>query len=66
MKNTLLQIIGFALMVLGIQGVVRLLANEDAGLLSWLNVDASLLIAINVIIGGGGISLLSWTQKKAK
>jgi hypothetical protein len=66
MKNTALQILGFALMVVGIQGVIRLLANDDAGLLGWLHADTSLLIAINVVIAAGGISLLSWAQKKSK
>ena len=65
MKNTALQILGFALMVIGVQGVIRLLANEDAGLLSWLIVDISLLVAVNVVIAVSGIYLLSWAQKKS-
>ena len=66
MKNTFLQVLGFALMVLGIQGLIRLLVNEDAGLLGWLDADTSLLIAINVVIGLAGVYLLTWAQKTAK
>jgi hypothetical protein len=66
MKKVTLQIVGFALMALGIQGVIRLLSNEDTGLLAWLHVDTSLLLAINVIIACSGIYLLAWAQKKAK
>ncbi len=66
MKNTLFQVLGFALMVLGLQGVIRLLANGDEGLLAWLDTDVSLLIAINVVIAVGGIGLLAWAQKRSK
>ena len=50
-------------MVLGVQGVIRLLASEDAGLLAWLNADTSLLIAINVIVGLSGIYLCLGLKK---
>lgn len=52
-------------MVLGIQGAIVLIANDNAGLLSWLNADTSLLIAIYVILAASGTYLLSWAQKKA-
>ena len=58
MKNITLQVIGFALMLLGIQGAIRLAANNDAGLLSWLHADTSLLIGINVVFACAGIYLI--------
>jgi len=53
-------------MVIGIQGAIRLLANNDTGLLAWLHVDTSLLIAINVVLASAGVCLLTWVQKRAK
>lgn len=66
MKNTLLQIATFAIMVLGIQGFIRVLANGDAGLLAWMTTDISLLIAMNVVIALAGGYWFVWAQKKAR
>jgi hypothetical protein len=64
--NTLLQILFFAIMVLGIQGAIRVLANGDPGLLAWLTTDISLLIAINVVIALAGGYAFIRVQKKAR
>lgn len=67
MKNAFLQILGFVLMVLGLQGLIRLLVDENAaGLLGWIEADVSLLIAINVVIAIAGMSLLTWAQRQSK
>jgi len=65
-KNTILQILGFALMVLGIQGAIVLASNDNAGLLSWMNLDTSLAMAAYIVIALGGMYLLSWAQKQSK
>lgn len=64
--SILLQILFFAIMVLGIQGFIRVLANGDAGLLAWLTTDVSLLIAINVVFALAGGYAFVRVQKKAR
>ena len=66
MKYLSFQILGFALMILGTQGVIALLVSSNAGLLSWLDIDTSLLVAIYVIVDLCGVYLLSWSQKQSK
>lgn len=64
--NTALQILFFAIMVLGIQGFIRVLANGDAGLLAWLTTDISLLTAANVVLALAGGYAFVRTQKKVR
>lgn len=66
MKSTILQILGFILMVLGIQGVIVLLVNGDAGIMSGLHLETSLLMGIYIVIGLGGGYLLTWAHKRFK
>jgi len=66
MKYILLQILGMALLVIGIQGAIRVLANGDAGLFAWLSSEVSLIMAINVVLALAGGYLLVWAQKKTK
>lgn len=66
MKYILLQILGMALLVIGIQGAIRVLMSGDAGLFAWLSSEVSLLMAINVVLALAGGYLLVWAQKKSK
>ncbi len=67
MNYIITQIVGVALIVLGGQGGLRLLANEnEPGLLAGLPGDISLKLAVYIAIVIAGATLVAWVRKKSR
>jgi hypothetical protein len=61
------QIAGFALMVLGAQGAIRLLADHaDAGLVSWVPGGLTGWLVADLVTTVVGVALLWWGQARSK
>ncbi len=67
MKYLVAQIVGAALLVLGGQGGIRLITNEnDLGFLAVLPGDVSMKIGLYVAIAVAGGYLAAWGYKQGK
>ncbi|WP_336211820.1 hypothetical protein [Nonomuraea sp. LPB2021202275-12-8] len=67
MKHVTVLIMGMLLLVLGVQGAIRLLADhDDAGLLGWLPGGFAAWLACYAVAAVAGALLAGWGGKKAK
>ncbi|MFI7052680.1 hypothetical protein ACIBLB_11565 [Streptosporangium canum] len=67
MKHVTMLIIGMLLLVLGVQGAIRLLADHDnAGLLGWLPGGFAVRLVCYAVAAVAGALLAGWGSKKAK
>ncbi|MCD9143432.1 hypothetical protein [Streptomyces albireticuli] len=67
MKYTIVQIAGAVLLVLGAQGVIRLLIDHDnGGLLGWVPGGFAVRLACYVVAGAAGALLAGWAEGRAK
>ncbi|WP_280461045.1 hypothetical protein [Nocardia carnea] len=58
---------GMALLVLGAQGAIRLLADHDnSGLLRWLPGGFPVQLLVYLVLAGVGVPLAAWGSRKAK
>lgn len=67
MKYTIGQIVGAVLLVLGAQGVIRLLIDHDnGGLLGWVPGGFAVRLICYVVVGAAGALLAGWAEGHAK
>ena len=63
----LIQISGFALMVLGGQNVIRqIISPADGGLLAWISGGSGVQITTGVVVTLAGAVLTGWAYAKAR
>lgn len=63
--KTFLQILGVALVVLGGQGLVRLLVDHsNYGIFGWLSHDFVVLLVTHTVVVVMGGALAAWATKK--
>lgn len=67
MRYVTVLIVGMVLLVLGVQGAIRLLADHDnSGLLGWLPGGFPFQLVAYVVLAGVGVPLATWGSRKAK
>ncbi|UQI44404.1 hypothetical protein M1P56_08610 [Streptomyces sp. HU2014] len=67
MKYTIGQVAGAVLLVLGAQGVIRLLIDHDkGGLLGWVPGGFAVRLTCYVVVGVAGALLAGWAEDRAK
>ncbi|MCZ1006676.1 hypothetical protein [Streptomyces lydicus] len=67
MKYDILQVVGAAVMVEFVQGVIRLLVDHgDTGLLGWLGGGFALTLAVHGVLVVVGVLLTGWSHVRAK
>ncbi|MGW0807944.1 hypothetical protein [Nonomuraea sp. NPDC002799] len=67
MKHVIVLIVGMLLLVLGVQGAIRLLADHsNGGLLGWLPGGFAMWLACHAVAAVAGALLAGWGGKQAK
>ncbi|MGW0246704.1 hypothetical protein ACWDYH_08700 [Nocardia goodfellowii] len=67
MRHTITLVLGMILLVLGVQGAIRLIADHaDGGLLGGLPGGFPVLLTCYVVMGAAGAALAGWGSRGAK
>ncbi|MFE1029606.1 hypothetical protein ACFW5I_34535 [Streptomyces sp. NPDC058818] len=67
MKYDILQALGVTLLVLGVQGTIRLLIDHgDAGLLGWMPGGFAVGVTVHLCAAGIGVVLTGWARGRAR